>query len=79
MVADITNVLNFEVKNANIKMLELGEEKTKLEDQHKDTLATTEQLEAEYKKELGNLEDKLTQKQEQVCYARGDVDVSSTY
>ena len=66
MLSDVTNVLNFEIKNLNIKILDLGEEKKKLETLHDETLVEAKRLELVYKNENKHMEDTLSAKQQQV-------------
>lgn len=66
MIADITNILNFEIKNLNIKLLELDEEKKKVEQIQKETVNEAQQLEAVYKEKIQQIEDTLNKKQEHV-------------
>lgn len=67
MISDITNVLNFEIKNLNIRILEIDEEKKKLEYIQKETLAEAQQLESVYREKIQQVEENLNKKQENVC------------
>ncbi len=68
ILGDITNVLNFEIKSLNIKVLDLGEEKKKFEQIHDETVAEAQRIELVYKSENKRIEDTLRTKQEQVWW-----------
>ena len=66
ILSEITNVLNFEIKGLNIKILQIADEKGKLELKRNETLNEAQKLEEAYKSENKKMEGSLIEKHEQV-------------
>lgn len=66
ILAEITNILNLEIKNLNIKLLEIDEEKKRMEIEQKETAIEVQKEENSYKEKIQQIEDTLSKKQEHV-------------
>jgi len=65
-IEDITNILNLEIKNLNVKILDMEENRKKMEQDQRNILEETKKLEQEYREEMIELKKDFEERQRQV-------------
>jgi len=65
ILADITNILNFEIKSLNIKVVDMEAEKQRLEKMQNETIEEAKRLEKLCENDKKQMENEFNQKQEQ--------------